>query len=497
MDEIISADVVPTVSCERKPPSSESYAQLEALSYSDRLLLAESVLKRLSEDPLSARRFGQTLAAQPFLARFDARNLQDVSDSAVFTSEQRFNVTVAGVVFYILTKGKYPQDFWRDSVNEYAATAAGELWNRGKELCAFARKTADERQAADLLNDVKRLRRELEKRDVSAAIGDCDGVGAVKIFEMLWEVFVAKYGNYSAALWIKKISEFRQKQYRSRCEMIRTNIEAQLYAISDEGMLDKPSHDGCEDCSFADFLDGSAWLAAVADGVGSCVHSAVGSQTAVDVLADTLRVHLQRKMRGKNKRKKSLDWAGLMYYFKFRFAEELYSGWESAIKLTKEYAEGGADVSDFATTLQFVFGCDGFVACGRLGDGGFFLRKKITVGKETLYGGVQLNDGFSGVTRQEVFTLLNLKTDPSALSVDFFRSEEVSDVLIVSDGALGVFGDTIRQTEATVAELSALPFDSRCLRLRRLANLCSDCNETHHGSGDDSSLAYVRVKAEV
>lgn len=66
-----------------------------------------------------------------------------------------------------------------------------------------------------------------------------------------------------------------------------------------------------------------------------------------------------------------------------------------------------SDIKEYASTLLFVFGCESFVACGILGDGKFFVRKKETVDNCDMPGGIFLSDGISGITRSEVLSTVN------------------------------------------------------------------------------------------
>lgn len=474
---------------------------VDELSYSERLDLVSGILEYLNSvsrpitDLLADTNF---LSFFPVMKQYRQEGIIDICKSASFSKDQQNNVALAGIIFYILTRGKYPQDVWDNSIKAYDKTELGNFWLRGKEFVEITRKTIGDRQATEILDIVKKTRREQEKRDIDIIISDCHGVGAVKIFEMLWEVFITKYGNYDAKLWSRKILEFRKKIYQNRCEYKESNSSVEIYAVSCEGRLDKPMHNGCEDCSFVSVYDESTWLAIVADGVGSCINSALGSETATIVLAETILSYLREKeFIGAKKRfiPKHItdnDWAELMYFFKDRLSEEFYDGWEYSIKHSKDYLKANcSDMSGFSTTLQFAFGCRKFVACGRLGDGGFYVRKREQIGKEMLFGGLSLDDGISGVTRHEVFTVPNLKTNPHAMVIDFFNNEEVSDIILTSDGVVGAMGDTIKQTDSFVGELSVIPFDQRCRELLNIANICSDCNETHYGSGDDSSIAFI------
>ena len=98
------------------------------------------------------------------------------------------------------------------------------------------------------------------------------------------------------------------------------------------------------------------------------------------------------------------------------------------------------------------------------------------------------------MTQTEVRSVAHLGNAPSALLVDFYRPEEVTDIVITSDGAEGVVGDTVTAANAFARRMRELPFEKRCEVLSATARDCSDCNETNHGSGDDSTIVHIVLK---
>ena len=432
----------------------------------------------------------------PMLKGFGKAAVDEIIASADFNDVQKNNVAVAVMIFYILTKGEYPQELWRNSALKYSETLLGQYSARGKEFAEFVRKNLDDKPFSEINAFNKRIIREQKKKDIAEIISDLRGVGAYKLFEMLWDVFITKYGHYSVKIWLSKISEFADKNYAHRCEYRIRNKRSEIYAVSSEGKLDKPLHLGCEDHSLVKFISESCWIAVVADGVGSCEHSSVGSEAASVALEQTVVNHLLKKGFLVSKSKVSVTDKKddipeeLMDYFKSRFAKEFYSKWEKTIKLSAEYKKSPSeDVSPFGTTFQFAFGFKKLIACGRLGDGGFFVRLKGN--NDKVFGGFNLNDGISGVVRPEVFTVSHLKNSPQLLRIDFFDAGEVSDIVITSDGMLGALGETVVKREAFVRKYVSMLFTERCRALSDLADACADYNETNCGNGDDSSIAFI------
>ena len=282
------------------------------------------------------------------------------------------------------------------------------------------------------------------------------------------------------------------------CEQCGTT---EIYAVSYEGKLDKPMHFTCEDCSFVTVFDENTWLAVSADGVGSCVNSHIGSGLATEMLSETIAAYLQNNHLLSTDKKRRLfgtridkkDWAALMYFLRFDLASELYTAWDAAVRASQEFRDDpDAEISQFTSTLQFAFGCEAFTACGRIGDGTFFVKKKEAAGNGAYYGGVLLNDGISGVTQTAVLTVAHLKANPTALLVDFFAAGEITDIIISSDGVSGALGNTVEELDKVAQKMHALSFEKRCDQLSRIARACSDYNETQHGSGDDSTVVYIR-----
>lgn len=420
------------------------------------------------------------------------------------TRDQRNNVIFGGVLFFVLTRGEYPQDHWEDVRRNYRDTLMGIAEEYSDKAKSAIRKAGGNGSCIDFDAPIAYYKAERERKAIEELIpeGNEMFVGQVKLFEILYDVFVDKYANYNVTIWQKKINEFIGKKYNlvnNPANSVKRD-KFELFAVSCEGLLDKPGHSECEDASCAVAFDDSTWLAASADGVGSCTYSVIGARLAINKLREVIDRKLKEgdylepltaghkiKRRGAPR-----GWSELMYFFKFELAGALYKEWASAIRDTN--GDGPDNPNDFATTLQFAFGCKAFVVCGKVGDGLMFLSKREIIGERVCYGGRFIDDEISGVTQPEVITVAHLGGNPSALRTEFYMPGEVRDIIIASDGAECVLGSGVRSLKSMTEYLRGLPFDKRRAAIESLSKRGADYNETRGGSGDDSTVVHVMLK---
>lgn len=471
---------------------------IEKIGYEQRVALALQLLNGLNGEKslihlLKKRKFYNSF---PFINRFKYKDIPS------FISKND-NYIIAYLVFYIVSGGKYPQDAWGDAIVDYDKTSIGKLESVASSTKSAIEDVCGRRVASDFERKFDATLLEQKRKNVLEAMGNLCGVGSTKIFELLWVIFAKQFEYYDLAFWIKTLQEFYDKKYVVREESHKIcDDHIELFNVSYEGRLNKPGHNGCEDYSYVEKFDDNIWLVVVADGVGSCINSALGSKTIAICLSDCLRKYLTDHRLIKNAKRiwgtstpDARDYAELMYYIEFSLAKDLYKRWEETIKRSPDYQSATKEnMSEFATTLQFAFGCAKFIACGVLGDGSFYIKKKVRDGASTC-GGFVLNDGLSGVLRHEVLTVPHLKNNPKALQISFYNYDDISDIFISSDGVTNAIGETVESADKFVANISLFPFDERCRALEQLSQKCSDCNETNFGSGDDSSIAYVHIKS--
>ena len=416
---------------------------------------------------------------------------------------QKNNVICACVLFYLFS-GDYPQNFFtgaRVAIEEYKV---GKIRLKAKELSDLYKSIGLENFSKSVDAVTKEFQRDLEASDLDDLTSNCNFVGHTKLYEMFWEVFVMKYANYKPSLWQGKIEEFSGKEYsiREDCEYKIQKENFEVYAVSYEGKLSKPMHDGCEDYSLVSIYDENTFLSVSCDGVGSSINSQEGAKECASVLNEIIGdyllknrfLSLRKTVTTANKSISKKKWAMLMYFLKFSLAKRLYKEWEEILIARYGLKPEEFDPSEFSTTLQFVFCCKKFIAAGRLGDGSFYVRKREKVGDALINGGMLLNDGISSVTQSAVMTVANLKNNPTSMQVDFFNRDEVSDILISSDGVSEFLGNSLSKLNEFSESIREMEFEKRCSYLSQITAKLSDYNETNHGSGDDSTLIYIRFR---
>ncbi len=522
---------------EENPPADEKKAvksdrpsyidgKIEDLDFGGRRALAREVINYLcglSADADHVKSLKEIRTKFPVLAEVDTRAFDRICDTIKKMNViQRNNLFAAYLLFYIFTSGRYPAQYWKEAETEYSETKLSRLRDGGRQFAGNMPEDGEYRGRFEEL--LKSCRRAYERQCVSAVLRKDDGFGMTKIYEMLWEVFFTKYCNYKAESWKNSLDEFASKDYvvreidrnsvRVRCEYAEDAKNVQIYAVSYEGKLDKPMHTECEDCSFVEFYDDDTWLAVSCDGVGSCVGSAIGSYVATDAVSAAIGGYLSENcmlsagrenarqrtfakfLSGRDK--KNADdgkWANMMGFFLDGFAAKVYDYWANAVtEICRERGLDAVDLGNYASTLQFAFGCRKFIACGRLGDGTYFVGKSNGAAEGRTRGGTMLDDAVSGVTQAEVLTVAHLKRNPLAIQVCFLRPEETDDIIISSDGCDSFLGRDVSALLKYAERLGAMPFGERCAALSLAARRCTEYNDTMYGSGDDSTIVHIHLK---
>lgn len=520
-DEVYaSGDEQTSVAVPEKSVSEYAFAERNCLAFDTVAFIAEN-FERGSDYVAGYRRLVNKF---PVLKELNLQYFEDICRSIPkFVGEQRNNVYVAFVLFYIYTSGKYPQQYWSDAVVPAAQTEYALVRALSKQLSAAI---ASESNVQDKLESVmKEYLRTIKRKFVSVLMRNDDGLGMANIYEMLWDVFVNKYCNYNVMLWKRTIDSYLGKTHTVRhgtynsvdynCEYSEDREKVQIYAVSYTGCQEKPMHVECEDYCFTEFYDEDTWLAVSCDGVGSCSYSSIGSRAAAGALSAVIGAYLTKNSildkedKGDEKRgrlgklflckdKKAVHddemWGKFMYYLQNNLAADVYEFWQDTVnEAQRDLNINADDLSQYTTTLQFAFGCKAFVACGRVGNGRFFVGKREGAGNASM-GGFMLNDGISGVTRPAVYTIEHLKNNPHALQVSFFSPDELDDIIISSDGCDGYLGDGVLALLARADEFSALPFKDRCEKLAAVTRLCAEVNSAMYGSGDDSTIVHIHFK---
>lgn len=510
------------------PPAAAAEKALAEYNFEERSGLAASVVSYIAENSEHGsdytKGYGQLIAQFPVLKDLDLRYFDDICRSiAKFVGEQHNNLYVAFVLFYIYTCGEYPARYWEEALIPAAQTKYAAARAAGKQ---FSSAVASESDVLGKFNEVmKDYQRAIKRKSVTALMRNDDGLGMANIYEMFWDVFVNKYCNYNVTLWKRTIDSYRGKTHTVRhgtynsvsynCEYAEDRDKVQIYAVSYTGCQEKPMHVECEDYCFIEFYDEDTWLAVSCDGVGSCSYSSIGSRAATGALSAVIDAYLTENSilnkddKGEEKRgrlgklflskdKKALHddekWGKLMYYLQNNLAADVYEFWRDTVnEAQRVLGINTDDLSQYTTTLQFAFGCKAFVACGRVGDGRFFVGKHEGAGNASI-GGFMLNDGISGVTQPAVYTVVHLKNNPHALQISFFNPDELDDIIISSDGCDSYLGDSVPSMLARAREFNALVFSERCKKLASAARQCAELNGALYGSGDDSTIVHIHFK---
>lgn len=507
------------------PLAAAAEKALAEYNFEERSRLAASVVSYIAENSEYGSDYtnghNQLKAQFPVLKDIDLSCFNYIcSLIEKFVGEQRNNLYVAFVLFYIYTCGGYPDKYWKEALLPAAQTKYAAARAAGKQ---FSSAVASESDVLGKFNEVmKDYQRAIKRKSVTALMRDDDGLGMANIYEMFWDVFVNKYCNYNVTLWKRTIGSYRGKThtvrhgtYKSKiynCEYAKDGKKVQIYAVSYTGCQEKPMHAECEDYCLIKFHDDDTWLAVSCDGVGSCSYSSIGSRAAAEALSAVIEKYLtgnsilnkdnkgeeKRGMLGKlfpSKDKKALyddeKWGKLMYYLQNNLAADVYESWRDTVnEAQRVLGINTDDLSQYTTTLQFAFGCKAFVACGRVGDGRFFVGKHEGAGNASI-GGFMLNDGISGVTQPAVYTVVHLKNNPHALQISFFNPDELDDIIISSDGCDSYLGDSVPSMLARAREFNALVFSERCKKLASAARQCAELNGALYGSGDDSTIMHI------
>lgn len=184
------------------------------------------------------------------------------------------------------------------------------------------------------------------------------------------------------------------------------------YSKSQTGRWHSETSMPCQDCSSAFELPGGGAVVIVADGLGSCEHSDLGSQGAVSTAASVLKA-----MNITGTGEYALDIA--QAYIKVAFAEA-----EAAVaRIAKS---NGKSIEDCLTTLSIAYHNGRNLVWGHSGDGAV-----IAV---TSFGTIhKLTEEDNGETGSIVYPL---QAGPSHWSFGCDSQEEYAGVLAVTDGLL-------------------------------------------------------------
>ena len=449
----------------------------------------------------------------PVLERFDLSKISTLFETFPDLANKT-NIFLGGIIFFIISQGKYPQDLWNDALKTKDNTRLA-IFKRASE---DYKRSLNEYLPLNYKSDFNSIIKDFKRKEIMPFVDDKTRTpGLVCLYETAYETFVEKYDKYSPRIYIKLLEQYKDKKFHKRkhTEVIKlvkngpeqivekedyVLPELNAYAVSFAGNMDKPGHADCEDCSlianFGNKKTGKTFLVVVCDGVGSAIDSETGSKCACEALKMVIANYIKRtKVFKKSGSNTSRKYKVLMPMLQYDLASDLYVKWAKLVRKEPSYQKVKKQrpgMDQFTSTMQFAFVTPLFVCTGKVGDGSFYLRKREKNGKNDLDGIFELTDGRSDVLEKSVLNMALLGTNPSALQINFFRREEVKDILITSDGVSPLFKEDIVRASKIMNDLYQLPYQERVAKLEKMAMHGSDVNAIDYSSGgDDASVAYV------
>ena len=433
----------------------------------------------------------------PFLKTFDVSKITPLFKT--FTQPaNRNNILLSGMIFYVISKGKYPQDAWADALKGKEET---KIFSLKTSFNDYTRTLGNGFVPPNHKSEFNNIIKDFKREQIMPLINEDERVpGLVCLFETIYETFVEKYDKYAPRIFNKLFEQYKNKTFHKRegTECVEQKLNA--YSVSFAGNMDKPGHADCEDFSFVKSLDkhDKIFLVAVCDGVGSAIDSETGSKCACEALEKVISNYISRSKKALRKRNGSgtiRNYAILMPMLQYDLATDLYIQWAKLVRNSPSYQQVKKQrpaMDQFTSTMQFALITPLFVCTGKVGDGSFYLRKREKNGRNDLDGIFCLTDGRSDVLEKAVLNMAVLDTNPRSLQINFYRRDEVKDILITSDGVSPLFKDDLLKAYYIMKDLYLLPYENRIKKLEKMAMYGSDVNTVDFSSGgDDASIAYV------
>lgn len=326
----------------------------------------------------------------------------------------------------------------------------------------------------------------------------CSFLKDVNLIERLTDSVIFKnkhtISNKKPLSWIADFSEIKEKEKNQAIsQMSQKTNKAFLHSITHIGN----NHDKCDDYSDNLVIGEDIYFAYVSDGVGSSPFSDIGSK----MLGESFCEIIYKKQKTKD----------MLSYMFSDFSNDLFCCWERKIKEyckkeNKTQKSEPFNLFDYAATFLFTLKYKNYIFCGMLGDGNFIVEKVYSdLRAEKKYGYFELTDGFSGVVQNSVFTIATLKTNPRALRINVFDSQEISAILMTSDGASAIKSKSLDDiclmdlsdylnAKQFFKEMRLKEFDEQKNYINELAYKYSLSNMTAGGRGDDCSISFIQIK---
>lgn len=400
-------------------------------------------------------------------------------------------IIIAGLIYFV--SGKHPDEIWgEDALGERNILS---LYKDCNSEYYFSSSSLNIPSKMKILNDKSLLFFEHGLKGLlTEKLLGASKLKNANIAEFLTEGFILKDSFFVAKSYdeIKWAELFKSE--RANCEKKdEPKVESheickawELHAVTMEGN----NHKKCDDYSLVTKIDNDAWFCCSADGVGSSPDSHIGSRLAA--VAFETRIREAYLKLGSTER--------LMGYIQFSLAKDAVNLWIKYI--WREIGKKEISLSNYATTLLFTFYCKKFVVCGRVGDGNFIVEKRESLSGEK-YGYFTLTDGYSGVVQSSVLSVAHLLRNPHAMQLSFFSPDEISGIIMASDGANALmyknidgvlfphFEDLTAAAEI-MSDLRDESFEERKGHLRGMCAKYSSSNKYSGGRGDDCTIVYVK-----
>ncbi len=390
---------------------------------------------------------------------FEMEKIEALIPMGVSSSVSK-NLLIAYILSYVFT-GKYPDEIY------------GDLFHTGKSLI---NENTSEAEKTEIKGNFAKIFRE---NSHFALQGLSEHLSNAIIFRE----HSLEGKRYGKKIWIDIVSSEKERESVSFTVDSHINHilgEWELHAVTKMGAVHKKCDDYSKVCTVGD----NAWFACSADGVGSSGKSHIGSRLAAETFLELLTKANERFSNPK----------ALKKYISNNLPREASSLWRE--KLTLEMGEG-VDLKNYATTFLFAFGNDDFVACGKVGDGNFFIECSPYFWSHDYYSVEGSKKG------SMVYCVSHLLESPELMEIKFYSSKAVKQILITSDGANalrfenkeGVLvpqNQSDKNVESVMEYIRDWEYEKNVWFTRYTCDKFSQSNHYAGGRGDDCTVVYIK-----
>lgn len=428
---------------------------------------------------------------------FDYEKVEPLINS--YNEEFKINLFTAYYLLFLISD-KYHDDIWGSDI--------------GLKINEYVLKSNECQKYFDSLpisNDIKRKNNdEIESILLGvkgSIVGSLYNLSKIKNYNLVEEltyvsVFKEKPGGNiykTPAKWLKFLQEIYDEEFEKEKDIKQHNEELEkweLHSVSVKG----ESHKKCDDNSNVIKIDDKTWVAYSADGLGSRSMSHIGSKIAGECFVECIEeMHITlHNLCDVSYSEKMID------YIQNNLTKEFSLLWQEKINEYIVTNELEKTIDDFASTLLVSFGCDKFIMCGIIGDGNLIIEKNPVTASNN-YGYTTMTDCFSDVVQKSVINITHLVDKPYIMQYRFFKCEEISSIILASDGANALcykniggaifpnMDDLLNSTKI-FDELRELNFEDCSSKLLEYSLKFSKGNKFGGGRGDDCSIVYIKSR---